>query len=304
MTVSGQTDAHVTMVDDDRPVMTVTKTDASATIGTMATVGDRTEAEADKTPTKTTTGTAQRATIPTLHGAPCATGVKPPARAVAKAPVTNHDSTTAPSGAVTAETGEGNNATANRVRSTTTTGIVLNATIPISPSDNRATDAMHLAQEVAPTTVARKATATAEGTTETEGTGPMEGDATTVEAVAPMEVSDAAVTGHPVADETIAAVVALTGVSNATEAGRTVLVAMNDRIATAVIDATEATAVNKTVIGGAAIGAHSINARKVRVTAKHEASVRATRTTVSQGTSETDRVGSLEAMMIDQRAAA
>ena len=36
------------------------------------------EAVADRTPTKTTIGTAQRATIPTLHDAPCATGVKPP----------------------------------------------------------------------------------------------------------------------------------------------------------------------------------------------------------------------------------
>ena len=304
MTVNGPTDAHVTIMRDDRPVTTVTKNDVSATIETVATTEGGIEAVADRTPTKTTIGTAQRATIPTLHDAPCATGVKPPARAVAKALATNHASTTVPREVATDVTGAGNNATDGRVRSTTTTGIVLPATTRISPSDNRATGAMHPALEVAPTTVDHKATATDEGTPEAGGAGPLEVGETIAAVVAPTEVSDATVTGHRVADETIAAVVAPTAVSNATEAGRTALVAMTDKTGAVGIDAAGATATNETVTEGAATGDHNSNAPRVRVTAERVGSVRAMRTTVSPGISGMDLVGSVEAMTIDRGAAA
>lgn len=304
MTANGPTDAHVTTMGDDRPVTTDTKDDVSATIGTVATAEGRIGAVADRTPTKTTIGTAQRATIPTLHDAPCATGVKPPARAVGKAPVTNHVSATVPRGAVTDVTGEGNNATAGRGRSTTTTGIVLPATTPISPSDNPATDAMHPAPGGAPTTVDRKATVTIGERIEAGETGSLEGGATTATAVAPMEVSDATATGHRVADETTETVVAPTGVSDATEAGRTALVAMNDKIGGVVIDAAGTTATNETVTGGAATGDHNSNAPTARVTAERAGSVRAMHTTVSPGISGTARVGSVEATTIDRGAAA
>ena len=328
MTANGPTDAHVTTMGDDRPVTTDTKNDVSATIGTVATAEGRIGAVADRTPTKTTIGTAQRATIPTLHGAPCATGVKPPARAVAKAPATNHVSATVHLGAVTDVTGEGNNATTGRGRSTTTTGIVLPATTPISPSDNPATDAMHPAPEGAPTTVDRKATVTAGETIEAGETGSLEVDATTATAVDPTEVSDATVTGHRVADETTATAVdptevsdaTVTGhrvadettatavdpteVSDATEAGRTALVAMNDKTGAVVIDAAGTTATNETVTGGAATGDHNSNAPTARVTAERAGSVRAMHTTVSPGISGTVRVGSAEATTIDRGAAA
>ena len=332
MTANGPTDAHVTTMGDDRPVTTVTKNDVSATIETVATAEGRIEAEADRTPTKTTIGTAQRATTPTLHGAPCATGVEPPARAVAKAPATNHASTTVPREVATAVTGAGNNATDGRVRSTTTTGIVLPATTPISPSDNRATDAMHPAPEGAPTTADHKATATAEGTVEVGETGSLEVGVTTATVVGPTVVSDATVTGHRVADETIAAVAGPTVVSDATEVGRTALVAMNDKTGavgiapTTVSDATEAgrtalvamidktgaveidqagaTATNETMAGEAATSDHNSNAPRVRVTVERVGSVRAMRTTVSPGISGTDLVGSVEAMTIDRGAAA
>lgn len=280
MTANGPTDAHVTTMGDDRPVTTDTKNDVSATIGTVATAEGRIGAVADRTPTKTTIGTAQRATIPTLHGAPCATGVKPPARAVAKAPATNHVSATVHRGAVTDVTGEGNNATTGRGRSTTTTGIVLPATTPISPSDNPATDAMHPAPEGAPTTVDRKATVTAGETIEAGETVSLEVDATTATAVDPTEVSDA------------------------TEAGRTALVAMNDKTGAVVIDAAGTTATNETVTGGAATGDHNSNAPTARVTAERAGSVRAMHTTVSPGISGTVRVGSAEATTIDRGAAA
>ena len=304
MTANGPTDAHVTTMGDDRPVTTDTKNDVSATIGTVATAEGRIGAVADRTPTKTTIGTAQRATIPTLHGAPCATGVKPPARAVAKAPATNHVSATVHRGAVTDVTGEGNNATTGRGRSTTTTGIVLPATTPISPSDNPATDAMHPAPEGAPTTVDRKATVTAGETIEAGETGSLEVDATTATAVDPTEVSDATVTGHRVADETTATAVDPTEVSDATEAGRTALVAMNDKTGAVVIDAAGTTATNETVTGGAATGDHNSNAPTARVTAERAGSARAMHTTVSPGISGTVRVGSAEATTIDRGAAA
>ena len=268
------------MMDDNRPVTTVTKTDASVTNGTVVTAEDRIEAEAARTPTKTTTGTARRATIPTLHGAPCATGVKPPGRAVDKAPANNHASTTVLRVVVVDAMAEGNGATTGPARSTTTIGIALPATTPISPSDNRATDAMHPAPEGAPTTVDRKATATAEGTAEAEETGSLEAGATTATVVAPTEVSDA------------------------TEDGPTALVAMNVRVATLEIDKAEATARTEAVSGGAATGVHNINARKVRVTAGHVASVRAMHITVSPGISGTGPVGSVEARTIDEGAEA
>lgn len=268
------------MMDDNRPVTTVTKTDASVTNGTVVTAEDRIEAEAARTPTKTTTGTARRATIPTLHGAPCATGVKPPGRAVDKAPANNHASTTVLRVVVVDAMAEGNGATTGPARSTTTIGIALPATTPISPSDNRATDAMHPAPEGAPTTVDRKATATAEGTAEAEETGSLEAGATTATVVAPTEVS------------------------NATEDGPTALVAMNVRVATLEIDKVEATAITEAVSGGTSTGDHNSNAPRVRVTAERVGSVRAMRTTVSPGISGTDLVGSVEAMTIDRGAAA
>lgn len=291
------------MMGDDRSVTTVAKNDASATIGTVATAEGRIEAVADRTPTKTMIGTAQRATIPTLHGALCATGVKPPAQAGAKAPATNHDSTTVPRAAATAVTGERNNATAVQVRSTTTIGIVLPVTTPISPSDSRATDAMRLALVVVPTKVDRKATATVETTTEAGGSNSVEVGATTIVAAAPTEVSGATVTGHRVADETIEAVAVPTEVNDVTEAGRTALVAMFDKTGAMGTGAAEVNATNETVTGGVADGDHNSNAPRVRGTAERVGSGRAMRTTVSPEISGTGRVGSVEAMTIDRGAA-
>ena len=150
---------------------------------------------------------------------------------------------------------------------------------------------MHPAPEDAPTTVDRKATATAEGTAEAEETGSLEAGATTATVVAPTEVSSATEDGP-------------TEVSNATEGGPTALVAMNVRVATMEIDKAEATAITEAVSGGTATGVHNINARKVRVTAGHVASVRAMHTTVSPGISGTGPVGSVEARTIDEGAEA
>ena len=138
---------------------------------------------------------------------------------------------------------------------------------------------MHPALEVAPTTVDRKATATAVETIEAGETGSLEVGVTTATAVAPTVVSDA------------------------TEVGRTALVAMNDKTGAVGIDAAGATATNETVIGGAATGDHNSNAPRVRVTAERVGSVRAMRTTVSPGISGMDRAGSVEAMTIDRGAA-
>jgi len=311
--VNARIAVRVTMADGGLPATTEATIDANGLIETVVTGEGRTEVMAARTATRTTTGTAQRATTPTLHAAPCATDAKRRVRALVNPFVTIGGSTTVLRVVVMDAMAAGNGATTDPARSTTTTGIAPPVTIPISPSGNRATDAMPHAPEAAPTTTVRRVAARTEVARETE-TDPLVVGETTAAVVAPPGVARKTEAGPTVIGETTAAVVAPPGVARETEAGPTVIDetietetpprvvgATDGNTVTMESDATGTTA----TMGPEAVTADpGTNAQTVNSTAEPEARNRVMPTTASRGISGMDPVDSNAATTIEQGAAA
>ena len=313
MIVNARIAVRVTMADGGLPATTEAAIDANGLIETVVTGEGRTEVMAARTATRTTTGTAQRATTPTLHAAPCATDAKRRVRALVNPFVTIGGSTTVLRVVVMDAMAAGNGATTDPARSTTTTGIAPPVTIPISPSGNRATDAMPHAQEADPTTTVRRVAARTEVARETE-TDPLVVGETTAAVVAPPGVARKTEAGPTVIGETTAAVVAPPGVARETEAGPTVI---DETIATGtpprVVGATDgntvtmesdATGTTATMGPEAVTADPGTNAQTVNSTAEPEARNRVMPTTASRGISGMDPVDSNAATTIEQGAAA
>jgi len=275
--VNARIAVRVTMADGGLPATTEATIDANVLIETVVTEEVRTEVVAARTTSRTTTGTVQRATTPTLPAEPCATDAKRRVRALVNPPVTSGGSTTVLRVVADAMTA-GNGATTGPVPSTTTTGIVPNAAIPISPSDNRATDAMPHAPEAAPPTTARKV-ADRTGVAREMETDPTVVGVTTATGAGPTVV----------------------GVTTATGAVPQVAGAMNGNTVTMESDATATTA----TMGVEAVTAEpGTNAQTVNSTAEPEARNRVMHTIASRGISGTDPVDSDAATTIEQGAAA
>jgi len=275
--VNARIAVRVTMADGGLPATTEATIDANVLIETVVTEEVRTEVVAARTTSRTTTGTVQRATTPTLPAEPCATDAKRRVRALVNPPVTSGGSTTVLRVVADAMTA-GNGATTGPAPSTTTTGIVPNATIPISPSDNRATDAMPHAPEAAPPTTARKV-ADRTGVAREMETDPTVVGVTTATGAGPTVV----------------------GVTTATGAVPQVAGAMNGNTVTMESDATATTA----TMGVEAVTAEpGTNAQTVNSTAEPEARNRVMHTIASRGISGTDPVDSDAATTIEQGAAA
>jgi len=311
--VNARIAVRVTMADGGLPATTEATIDANGLIEMVVTGEGRTEVMAARTATRTTTGTAQRATTPTLHAAPCATDAKRRVRALVNPFVTIGGSTTVLRVVVMDAMAAGNGATTDPARSTTTTGIAPPVTIPISPSGNRATDAMPHAPEAAPTTTVRRVAARTEVARETE-TDPLVVGETTAAVVAPPGVARKTEAGPTVIGETTAAVVAPPGVARETEAGPTVI---DETIATGtpprVVGATDgntvtmesdATGTTATMGPEAVTADPGTNAQTVNSTAEPEARNRVMPTTASRGISGMDPVDSNAATTIEQGAAA
>jgi len=311
--VNARIAVRVTMADGGLPATTEATIDANGLIEMVVTGEGRTEVMAARTATRTTTGTAQRATTPTLHAAPCATDAKRRVRALVNPFVTIGGSTTVLRVVVMDAMAAGNGATTDPARSTTTTGIAPPVTIPISPSGNRATDAMPHAPEAAPTTTVRRVAARTEVARETE-TDPLVVGETTAAVVAPPGVARKTEAGPTVIGETTAAVVAPPGVARETEAGPTVI---DETIATGtpprVVGATDgntvtmesdATGTTATMGPEAVTADPGANAQTVNSTAEPEARNRVMPTTASRGISGMDPVDSNAATTIEQGAAA
>ena len=289
MIVNARIAVRVTMADGGLPATTEAAIDANGLIETVVTGEGRTEVMAARTATRTTTGTAQRATTPTLHAAPCATDAKRRVRALVNPFVTIGGSTTVLRVVVMDAMAAGNGATTDPARSTTTTGIAPPVTIPISPSGNRATDAMPHAQEADPTTTVRRVAARTEVARETE-TDPLVVGETTAAVVAPPGVARETEAGPTVIDETIA-----------TGTPPRVVGATDGNTVTMESDATGTTA----TMGPEAVTADpGTNAQTVNSTAEPEARNRVMRTTASRGISGMDPVDSNAATTIEQGAAA
>jgi hypothetical protein len=301
--VTARTAVRVTMADGGLPATTEATIDANVLIETVVTEGGRTEVVAARTTSRTTTGTVQRATTPTLPAEPSATDAKRRVRALVNPPVTSGGSTTVLRVVADAMTA-GNGATTGPAPSTTTTGIVPHATIPISPSDNRATDATPHAPEAAPPTTGRKVAErtgvaremetdpTVVGVTTATGADPTVVGVTTATGAGPTVVGVTTATG------TVPTVV---GVTTATGAVPQVAGAMNGNTVTMESDATATTA----TMGPEAVTAEpGTNAQTVNSTAEPEARNRVMHTIGSRGISETDPVDSNAATTIEQGAAA
>jgi hypothetical protein len=288
--VNARTAVRVTMADGGLPATTEATIDANVLIETVVTEGGRTEVVAARTTSRTTTGTVQRATTPTLPAEPCATDAKRRVRALVNPPVTSGGSTTVLRVLADAMTA-GNGATTGPAPSTTTTGIVPHATIPISLSDNRATDAMPHAPEAAPPTTARKV-AERTGVAREMETDPTVVGVTTATGAGPTVVGVTTAMG---AGPTVV------GVTTATGAVPQVAGAMNGNTVTMESDATATTA----TMGPEAVTAEpGTNAQTVNSTAEPEARNRVMHTIASRGISETDPVDSNAATTIEQGAAA
>jgi hypothetical protein len=288
--VTARTAVRVTMADGGLPATTEATIDANVLIETVVTEGGRTEVVAARTTSRTTTGTVQRATTPTLRAEPSATDAKRRVRALVNPPVTSGGSTTVLCVVADAMTA-GNGATTGPAPSTTTTGIVPHATIPISPSDNRATDATPHAPEAAPPTTGRKV-AERTGVAREMETDPTVVGVTTATGADPTVVGVTTATG---AGPTVV------GMTTATGAGPQVAGAMNGNTVTMESDATATTA----TMGPEAVTAEpGTNAQTVNSTAEPEARNRVMHTIASRGISETDPVDSNAATTIEQGAAA
>jgi hypothetical protein len=288
--VNARTAVRVTMADGGLPATTEATIDANVLIETVVTEGGRTEVVAARTTSRTTTGTVQRATTPTLPAEPSATDAKRRVRALVNPPVTSGGSTTVLRVVADAMTA-GNGATTGPAPSTTTTGIVPHATIPISPSDNRATDATPHAPEAAPPTTGRKV-AERTGVAREMETDPTVVGVTTATGADPTVVGVTTATG---AGPTVV------GVTTATGAVPQVAGAMNGNTVTMESDATATTA----TMGPEAVTAEpGTNAQTVNSTAEPEARNRVMHTIASRGISETDPVDSNAATTIEQGAAA
>jgi len=311
--VNARIAVRVTMADGGLPATTEATIDANGLIEMVVTGEGRTEVMAARTATRTTTGTAQRATTPTLHAAPCATDAKRRVRALVNPFVTIGGSTTVLRVVVMDAMAAGNGATTDPARSTTTTGIAPPVTIPISPSGNRATDAMPHAQEADPTTTVRRVAARTEVARETE-TDPLVVGETTAAVVAPPGVARKTEAGPTVIGETTAAVVAPPGVARETEAGPTVIdETITTGTAPRVVGATDgntvtmesdATGTTATMGPEAVTADPGTNAQTVNSTAEPEARNRVMPTTASRGISGMDPVDSNAATTIEQGAAA